>query len=164
MISKSCRSLRLPCAAIDRGLRSLQASGAGRLTGTRGARHHSHVRENDTIDERTASTCFNVDVVACARRDQPDELVVASIARTYALLADRARVRILWMFRDGAELCVCDVAHVLQLTVSTTSHHLRRLRTAGVLASRNDGKWVHYSLAATAEGTRVRKALKVATP
>lgn len=103
-------------------------------------------------------------MVARARREQPDDHVVESIVDTCALLADQVRVRILWMFRDGAELCVCDVAHVLQMTVSTASHHLRRLRAARVLTSRTDGKWVHYSLAATVEGSRVRQALKVTTP
>jgi DNA-binding transcriptional ArsR family regulator len=41
---------------------------------------------------------------------------------------------------------VCDVAHVLGLSVSTASHHLRKLRDLKLLKYRNDGKMAYYSL------------------
>ena len=45
------------------------------------------------------------------------------------------------------DCCVCDLAHALQLPTSTVSQHLSRLRAAGLLRSRQEGKYVIYSLA-----------------
>jgi len=47
------------------------------------------------------------------------------------------------------EGCVCDIAHTLQMPVSTVSQHLRILKGSGLLTSRPDGKWVIYSLTDT---------------
>jgi DNA-binding transcriptional ArsR family regulator len=44
------------------------------------------------------------------------------------------------------QTCVCDVAHVLGLSVSRASHHLRKLRDLRLLKYRNDGKMAYYSL------------------
>ena len=52
----------------------------------------------------------------------------------------------LHVFRSAEELCVCDVAHVLGMGVSTASHHLRKLRDLKILKYRNDGKMAYYSL------------------
>ena len=60
----------------------------------------------------------------------------------FAALSDRARLKILHALSDAEELCVCDVAHVVGTTVSTASHHLRKLRdlkTPEVSQRRKDG-------------------------
>jgi DNA-binding transcriptional ArsR family regulator len=68
-------------------------------------------------------------------------------ARTFfGALADRNRLKILHALRTGAELCVCDVAHVLGMSVQAASHHLRRLRDIGMLKHRGDGKMSYYAL------------------
>ena len=64
----------------------------------------------------------------------------------FGALADGNRLRILYALKDGEELCVCDVAHVLGTSISTASHHLRKLRDLDILADRDDGKMVYYSL------------------
>lgn len=45
------------------------------------------------------------------------------------------------------ELCVCDLAEITELSLPTTSHHLRKLREQGLVASRREGKLVFYRLA-----------------
>ena len=67
--------------------------------------------------------------------------------RLFSLLADRARLKNLCAFQQGEELCVCDVANVLGTTISTASHHLRKMRDFGLLTHRTDGKMAYYSLA-----------------
>jgi DNA-binding transcriptional ArsR family regulator len=47
---------------------------------------------------------------------------------------------------EGGELCVCDLAWVVERAENLVSHHLRLLRSAGVVTSRRDGKVVIYSL------------------
>lgn len=110
----------------------------------------------------STSTCFNARVVSRLRTQQPSDASIARAADLCALLADPLRLRVLWMLRGGVEVCVCDVAHVLEVTVSTASHHLRRLRAAGIVTSRADGKWVHYSLAATSAGELAFDAIEAA--
>jgi DNA-binding transcriptional ArsR family regulator len=76
----------------------------------------------------------------------PDHEALEDAQTLFSALADRARLRILFAFQSGDELCVCDVAHVLGVSVSTASHHLRRLRDLKLLKYRNDGKMAYYSL------------------
>ena len=72
--------------------------------------------------------------------------MVGEVSTNFAALADPARVRIVHALSGGEELCVCDVAHVRGASISTASHHLRRLRHLGILQFRNDGKMAYYSI------------------
>lgn len=65
-------------------------------------------------------------------------------------LADRSRIRILKLLEDG-EVCVCHITEVLELAPATISKHLSLLKTAGLVKSRRDGRWMHYRLS-EAEG------------
>jgi arsenate reductase/ArsR family transcriptional regulator len=69
-----------------------------------------------------------------------------SFVQTAAALSDRTRARILMLLRDG-ELCLCQVTELMQLASSTVSEHLAQLRLAGLVASRKQGRWMHYRLA-----------------
>ncbi|XXU16394.1 metalloregulator ArsR/SmtB family transcription factor [Sorangium sp. So ce861] len=77
----------------------------------------------------------------------------------FAALADRTRLKILHALRGGDELCVCDVAHVLGMSVSAASHHLRKMRDLKILKYRNDGKMAYYSLRDPFAGKLVEHAL-----
>lgn len=76
----------------------------------------------------------------------PPDSLLEDAEILFGALADRARLKILYALRDGEELCVCDVAHVLGVSISTASHHLRKLRDLKVLQYRTDGKMAYYSL------------------
>jgi len=97
-------------------------------------------------DELCNVPCFKGDLVARLKQAMPsdDELEEARVV--FAALADRTRLRILHALREGEELCVCDVAHVLGMSVSVASHHLRKLRDLRILKYRNDGRMAYYSL------------------
>jgi len=90
--------------------------------------------------------CFKGDLVARLRARLPREDRLETAGRLFAALADRTRLKILHTLRSGEELCVCDVAHVLGMSVAAASHHLRKLRDTGILRHRNDGKMVYYAL------------------
>src|SRR5436305_11353221 len=63
----------------------------------------------------------------------------------FAALADRTRLRLLNLMRDG-EVCVCFFADTLRTNDPKISRHLAYLKRAGLVKGRRDGKWVHYSL------------------
>ena len=63
----------------------------------------------------------------------------------FAALADRTRLRLLNLMRDG-EVCVCFFADTLGTNNPKISRHLAYLKRAGLVSGRRDGKWIHYSL------------------
>ena len=65
-------------------------------------------------------------------------------------LADRNRLRIVAALADYEELCACQLTELLGVSGATASRHLAQLTASGLLASRKDGRWVHYCLATPA--------------
>ncbi len=91
-------------------------------------------------------TCFEQEKVARIKAElATEEHLLPQLAELYKLLGNTTRLKILLALAQG-ELCVCDVAHVLELTVAATSHQLKLLRDQGWLRLRNDGKMVYYRL------------------
>lgn len=67
-------------------------------------------------------------------------------AQFFKVLADEARLQILWLLFSQPELCVCDIMAVVGITQSKVSRHLATLRHAGLVTDRKDGLWSYYSL------------------
>ena len=70
----------------------------------------------------------------------------SALAAQAKALGDPTRLTIAAALRDGGELCVCDLSWIVERAENLVSHHVRVLRTAGLVASRRDGKMVMYSL------------------
>jgi ArsR family transcriptional regulator len=64
----------------------------------------------------------------------------------FRALADETRLKMLWLFFNKRELCVCDLMEVLGITQSKASRHLRTLYNAGLVRARREGLWAYYSL------------------
>jgi DNA-binding transcriptional ArsR family regulator len=62
----------------------------------------------------------------------------------FALLAGETRLKILVLLEHAGELCVCDLATVLDVTPAAVSQHLGRLRSGGLVAARRDGMTTYY--------------------
>ena len=60
-------------------------------------------------------------------------------------MSDANRLRIIEMLTSG-EKCGCDLLEELQVTQPTLSHHMKVLSDCGLVSSRKDGKWQHYSI------------------
>jgi ArsR family transcriptional regulator, arsenate/arsenite/antimonite-responsive transcriptional repressor len=67
-------------------------------------------------------------------------------ASFFKVLADEARLNMLWLLLNHRELCVCDFMAVLEVTQSKASRHLRILHNAGLVTDRRAGLWIYYSL------------------
>lgn len=101
---------------------------------------------NVIISPSCEVSCFEQEKVARIKDDlAKEEHLLPELAELYKLLGNTQRLKILLALADG-ELCVCDVSHVLGLTVAATSHQLKLLRGRGWLRMRNDGKMVYYRL------------------
>jgi DNA-binding transcriptional ArsR family regulator len=69
------------------------------------------------------------------------------LAELFRLLGDPTQARLLYALLEAGELCVCDLADVVEVTDTAVSHALRLLRTAGIVASRRAGRMIYYRLA-----------------
>ena len=105
--------------------------------------------ETRLVDERT---------VARVAPLVPSEAHVRDVADFFAAFADPTRLRILAALAE-AELCVCDVAAVLNRSVATTSRQLQLLRRTGLVTYRTSGKLAYYTLANGTARTLVTAAL-----
>jgi len=63
----------------------------------------------------------------------------------FAALADRTRLRVLNLMRNG-EVCVCFLADTLKTNDPKISRHLAYLKRADLVTGRRDGKWMHYRI------------------
>lgn len=77
-------------------------------------------------------------------------------AKVFKALCDANRLRILEMLQS-AERCACEILEDLNIGQSTLSHHMKILCESGLVVSRREGKWMHYSL--SQEGCETAKEL-----
>jgi ArsR family transcriptional regulator len=72
-------------------------------------------------------------------------LEVAGLSEIFKVLGDETRTKILYIL-GLKELCVCDIAVVLEMSLPAISHHLRLLKALRLVKYHRDGKMVYYSL------------------
>lgn len=101
-----------------------------------------------TVD-RCDLLCLDLPYAEHVRAGLPDAEEAAAPALRFKALADPQRLRIAVALASGAELCVCDLAWIAGASQNLVSHHVRVLRTAGLAASRKDGKLTMYRLTDT---------------
>lgn len=74
-----------------------------------------------------------------------------SLARFFQALGDPTRLRLLHLIA-GHEVCVCHLVRIVACPQPKISRHLAYLRSAGIVAARREGKWMHYRICASAGG------------
>lgn len=102
------------------------------------------------MEERKDEVCdgFEVheDLLKIVNETLPEETELYDLAELFKVFGDSTRIRILFVLFE-AEVCVCDLAKVLNMTQSAISHQLRILKQNKLVKSRREGKSVFYSLA-----------------
>ena len=76
----------------------------------------------------------------------PGDEMLYDLAELFKMFADSTRIKILYALLE-AELCVCDIASLLNVSQSAVSHQLRILKTGKLVKYRREGKTIFYSLA-----------------
>ncbi|WP_254906470.1 ArsR/SmtB family transcription factor [Clostridium tyrobutyricum] len=91
--------------------------------------------------------CYEVHdkLINCVKKTMLDEDTFIKLSSLFKVLGDYTRIKIIYaLFKT--ELCVCDIAEVLNMSQSAISHQLRILKSARLVKFRRDGKLVYYSL------------------
>ena len=85
------------------------------------------------------------DIVNKVSEQQPDDEILYDLAELFKVFGDSTRIKILYSMFDN-ELCVNDIARLLNLSQSSVSHQLRILKTSKLVKFRREGKSIYYSL------------------
>jgi len=93
--------------------------------------------------------CLDLPKAETLRQSRLSIAETEGIAALAKALSDPTRLTVALALREGGELCVCDLAWVCERSDKLVSHHVRHLRSAGLVRSRRDGKMVMYSLTDT---------------
>ena len=105
------------------------------------------MREDNYADvECCETTETHAELLKIVRDTLPEETQLYDLAELFKVFGDSTRIRILFVLFES-EMCVCDIAQLLNMTQSAISHQLRILKQSQLVKSRRDGKSVFYSLA-----------------
>lgn len=88
---------------------------------------------------------IHADIVEKVSGHMPDEEKLYDLADFFKMFGDSTRIKILWAL-DSEEMCVCDLAVLLNMTKSAISHQLKTLRQEKLVKYRREGKNAFYSL------------------
>jgi len=100
---------------------------------------------NRTIEDRCEIFCVDQNKVDAVRKVMHTDGVVKKLSETFKALGDPTRTRILYALGQD-ELCVCELALLVEKTQSAVSHQLRVLRNLDLVRYRKEGKIAYYSL------------------
>lgn len=112
---------------------------------------YSYVHIKDVIDidkfndEKCEVTLIHEDNVKKAINGLPDDELIADLSDMFKIFGDQTRMKILMALESG-ELCVCDIAAVMNMSQSAISHQLRVLKQSNIVKTRREGKVVYYSI------------------
>ncbi|MCI5835315.1 MAG: metalloregulator ArsR/SmtB family transcription factor [Firmicutes bacterium] len=90
------------------------------------------------------------------RKNMPNYNTITDLSDFFKILGDSTRLQIL-MALEQSELCVSELSHLLNMTISAISHQLKSLKNAKLVKLRKEGKTVFYSL----DDDHINKLLKV---
>ncbi len=98
------------------------------------------------------------DIVDSVNKSMLSDDLFYKIADFFKILGDTTRMKILYAL-DKNEMCVCDIANVLNMSKSAISHQLGTLRRSGIVRCRKVGKEVYYML----DDNHVREVTEIST-
>ena len=79
----------------------------------------------------------------------------ASLSNILALAGNEVRLKIVYLLEEEKELCPCDLADILGMTIPAVSQHLRKLKDGNIVETRKEGQTIYYSL--TQENLKILK-------
>lgn len=87
-----------------------------------------------------------VQIKACRETLQTNEEAFGQLSCLLALAGNQVRLKILFLLEEEKELCPCDLADILGMSIPAVSQHLRKLKDGNVIVGRRSGQTIFYSL------------------
>lgn len=99
----------------------------------------------------TKETCIRVyadqvQIRECKKKITQNEKIFSQLAHILSLAGSDVRLKILFLLEEENELCPCDIADILSMTVPAISQHLRKMKDGKILETRRVGQTIYYSL------------------
>ena len=102
------------------------------------------MEENEYYEIKNDKT---VNIIETVQSNIPLDEELYDLAELFKVFGDSTRIKILYALFASEELCVNDLAKIMNVSQSATSHQLRTLKTNKLVKYRRDGKTIYYSLA-----------------
>ena len=106
------------------------------------------------------STCIRLfadqeQIKNCKDKLKTAQKSFAKLSNILALAGNEARLKIVYLLEEENELCPCDLADILAMTIPAVSQHLRKLKDGNIVETRKEGQTIYYSL--TQENLKILK-------
>lgn len=84
----------------------------------------------------------------CKKLIQTNAVAIEQMSNLLALAGNEVRLKILFLLEEEKELCPCDIADILEMSIPAISQHLRKMKDGNVIQTRRSGQTIYYSLKA----------------
>ena len=101
--------------------------------------------EQEPVLEQCDYMHLHEKVIEQVQEEMPEEEILYDLAELFKVFGDSTRIKILYVLFQS-EMCVCDIAQLLNLSTSAISHQLRVLKQSQLVKFRREGKTVYYAL------------------
>lgn len=101
--------------------------------------------DNENIIEKCSCNIIHNDIVEKVKKTLPKDEILYDVAEFFKVFGDSTRIKIICALFES-EMCVCDLAALLNVSQSAISHQLKTLKSARLVKYRRDGKVIYYSL------------------
>ena len=107
--------------------------------------NHAIINSMNNETKKTDCEPINLDLVNKIKPNMPDLNLLYELSDFFKVMGDGTRIQLLWAL-EQSEMCVGDLAVLLNMTKSAVSHQLKVLRTAKLVRANKNGKNVYYAL------------------
>ncbi|MBI2279821.1 MAG: helix-turn-helix transcriptional regulator [Bacteroidetes bacterium] len=99
-------------------------------------------------NNQTCSRIFanKTQINGCKKKLQTNSTAFQQLSSLLALAGNEVRLKILFLLEEEHELCPCDIADILEMSIPAISQHLRKMKDGNVLQTRRSGQTIYYSL------------------
>ncbi|MFN3666011.1 MAG: ArsR/SmtB family transcription factor [Sediminibacterium sp.] len=92
----------------------------------------------------------------CKNKLRTAQKTFTSLSNILALAGNEVRLKIIYLLEEEKELCPCDLADILGMSIPAVSQHLRKLKDGNIVETRKEGQTIYYTL--------TQKNLKILKP
>jgi DNA-binding transcriptional ArsR family regulator len=85
-------------------------------------------------------------IIECKDKLQSNAQAFDELSSVLALAGNEVRLKIMFLLEEEGELCPCDLADILGMSIPAVSQHLRKMKDGHVIESRREGQTIYYSL------------------